>query len=109
VERVDFVTSFGHGEGGDHRERLGIHTQGPTLLVTDLCVMRPDPDTKELVVVSTHPGVTREQITANTGWPVRFADTTAETPPPSLIELEVLRDLQARTARAHSSEAQRHE
>src|SRR6266508_3431791 len=46
VERVDFITSFGHGEGGDHRERLGLSTQGPTLVVTDLCLMRPDPGTK---------------------------------------------------------------
>src|SRR3712207_667072 len=49
VERVDFITSFGFGEGGDHRERLGITTAGPTLVVTELCIMRPDPQTKELV------------------------------------------------------------
>src|SRR4051794_6438229 len=47
LERVDFITSFGFGEGGDHRERLGIRTAGPTLVITDLCAMRPDPQTKE--------------------------------------------------------------
>jgi len=109
VERVDFITSFGHGDGGDHRQRLGIRTRGPTLVVTDLCLMRPDPETKELVVVSIHTGVTREQISANTGWPVRFADSVAQTPPPNATELAVLRDLQARTARAHGVEAGRHE
>src|SRR4051812_47650838 len=57
VERVDFITSFGHGDGGDHRQRLGIRTQGPTLVVTDLCLMRPDRETKELLVVSIHAGV----------------------------------------------------
>src|SRR5215211_1620785 len=46
VERIDFVTSFGHGEGGDHRQRLGIRTAGPSLVVTDLGVLRPDPETK---------------------------------------------------------------
>ena len=35
VEHIDFFTSFGHGEGGDHRQRLGITTKGPTLLITD--------------------------------------------------------------------------
>ena len=80
VERVDFITSFGHGEGGDHRQRLGIRTAGPTLVVTDLCLMQPDPDTKELTVVSLHPGVTREQVQANTGWPLRFAATVVEDP-----------------------------
>jgi glutaconate CoA-transferase subunit B len=109
VERVDFVTSFGHGEGGGHRQRLGIRTLGPTLVVTDLCLMRPDPETKELVVVSIHAGVTREQIGENTGWPVRFAEEVAQTPPPGESELMVLRDLQTRTARAHGLEAERND
>jgi glutaconate CoA-transferase subunit B len=103
VARVDFITSFGHGEGGDHRRRLGLHTQGPTLVITDLCVMRPDPETKELTVVSLHPGVTSEQVIDHTGWAPRFAATVAETPPPGVEELAVLRDLQARTARAHGA------
>ena len=29
--------------------------------ITDLCVMEPDPETRELTVVSLHPGVTRER------------------------------------------------
>src|SRR5690348_4152962 len=66
VEKLDFVTSLGHGEGGDHRARLGVRTKGPTKLITDLCVFEPDPVTKEMTVVSIHPGVTREQIDGNT-------------------------------------------
>ena len=103
VEKVDFITSFGHGRGGDDRARLGMRTAGPTLVVTDLCLMRPDPDGKELVVTSVHPGVTREQIAQATGWPVRFADAVEETRPPDEAELAVLRDLHARTAAAHGS------
>jgi glutaconate CoA-transferase subunit B len=102
VERVDFITSFGYGSGGDHRQRLGIHTQGPTLIVTDLCLLRPDPQTKEFVVTSIHQGVTREDIVEQTGWQVHFADTVEQTPPPTETELAVLRDLQARTERAHA-------
>ena len=44
VDKLDFITSLGHGEGGDHRARLGVKTKGPTKLVTDLCVFEPDPD-----------------------------------------------------------------
>jgi glutaconate CoA-transferase subunit B len=105
VERVDFVTSFGYGEGGDHRERLGIRTRGPTLVVTDLCLMRPDPTTKELTVASIHSGVTREQIVEQTGWPVRFAEVMTTTPPPNATELQTLRELRERTARAHDTAA----
>jgi glutaconate CoA-transferase subunit B len=105
VERIDFVTSFGHGEGGDHRTRLGIKTKGPTKLVTDLAIFEPHPVTREMTVVAVHPGVTREEIRATTGWPVRFAPDVAATPAPSDQELSVLRDLHARTARAHGEKA----
>jgi glutaconate CoA-transferase subunit B len=103
--KLDFITSLGHGEGGDHRARLGLKTKGPTKLITDLCVFEPDPETREMTVASIHPGVTREQIQENTGWTVRYAAQVGETPAPSRQELEVLRELHARTARAHGAAA----
>lgn len=101
VSQVDFITSYGHGAGGDARQRLGLRTAGPSLVVTDLCLLRPDPVTKELRVVSIHEGVTREQVIAATGWPIQFADTVEQTPLPTSRELDALRELYARTARAH--------
>jgi glutaconate CoA-transferase subunit B len=105
VERVDFVTSLGHGPTGRERRALGLAGQGPALLVTDLCMMRPDPDTNEFVVVSLHPGVSADLVRERTGWPVRYAASVEGTPPPSASDLETLRDLQARTARAHKRSA----
>jgi glutaconate CoA-transferase subunit B len=102
VEKIDFFTSFGHGEGGDHRRRLGIRTKGPSLLITDLAIWKPDPETKEFTVVSLHPRVTRDEVQANCGWTVRYADRVEETPAPSELELKTLRDLQERTKRAHA-------
>jgi glutaconate CoA-transferase subunit B len=102
VEKIDFFTSFGHGEGGDHRQRLGITTKGPTLLITDLAIWRPDPETKEFTVTSLHRGVTRQMVQETCGWAVRFADDLGETPEPTTLELGTLRDLQARTAAAHA-------
>jgi glutaconate CoA-transferase subunit B len=101
VDKIDFYTSFGHGEGGDHRQRLGIPTKGPTLLITDLAIWKPDPETKEFTVVSMHRGVTRDRIQDTCGWKVRFSDRLEETPPPSELELTTLRELQARTEKAH--------
>ena len=101
VNELEFVTSLGHGRTGIERRALGLQGGGPALLVTDLCIMQPDAETKEFLVTSLHPGVTRDQVSANTGWPVRFARSVEETPPPTAVELEVLRDLNARTARAH--------
>jgi glutaconate CoA-transferase subunit B len=68
-------------------------------------VFEPDPASKEMTVTLIHPGVTRERIAANTGWPVRFAPNVDETPAPSEQELSVLRELHARTARAHGDAA----
>ncbi|HEX6002311.1 MAG TPA: CoA-transferase subunit beta [Hyphomicrobiaceae bacterium] len=100
VAKLDFITSIGHGEGKGSRERLGVTTKGPTRLMTDLCVMEPDPETSEMTVTSIHPGVTREQIADATGWPIKFAAAVTETPAPTAEELEVLRALHARTRAA---------
>jgi glutaconate CoA-transferase subunit B len=105
VEKLDFFTSLGHGDGGGYREKLGVSTKGPTRLITDLCVFEPDPQSKEMTVTSIHPGITRDQIDANTGWRVRYANAVAETPEPRADELAALRELQARTKRAHGDQA----
>ncbi|EWC39194.1 CoA-transferase subunit beta [Pseudomonas stutzeri] len=101
VDKLAFITSVGFGEGGDHRQRLGLPGQGPVGIITDLCIMEPEAGTNEFVVTSLHPGVTREQVIENTGWAIRFADTLGETEPPTDDELAVLRALEARTAAAH--------
>jgi glutaconate CoA-transferase, subunit B len=105
VEKLPFITSLGHGTGAGSREALGVTTKGPTKVITDLCIMEPDPDTKELTVVSLHPGVTREQVMAGCGWPVKFAADVAETPAPTTQELSVLRELHERTKQAHGGDA----
>ncbi len=101
VDKLDFITSVGHGEGGDSRKRLGLPGAGPVGIITDLCIMEPEAGTHEFVVTALHPGVTREQVVAATGWPIRFADTVATTAEPTELELTALRDLEARTAAAH--------
>jgi glutaconate CoA-transferase, subunit B len=101
VEKLPFITSMGHGEGGDHRLRLGVKTKGPTRLITDLCVFAPDAETKEMTVVSLHPGVSREKVQENCGWPVRFAAAVSVTPTATDEEIAVLRALHARTKKAH--------
>jgi glutaconate CoA-transferase, subunit B len=103
VKHIDFLTTLGHGRTGRERRELGIRTKGPSLLVTDLCVMRPDEESNEMLVRSLHPGITRERVKEATGWDVRFAHEVGETAPPTAEELDVLRELHARTARAHGA------
>ncbi len=104
VKDVDFVTTLGFGRDGKGRDNVPNIGKGPTRVITDLCVMKPDPETKELVVVSLHPGVTREQVTDATGWDIRFAEQLESTPEPNPNELKILRELKARTERAHAGE-----
>jgi glutaconate CoA-transferase, subunit B len=95
VERCDFRSSIGFGDGPGDRERLGLRGGGVRWVITDLGVLEPDPDSCELTVTALHHGVTREQVVEATGWDVRFADSVATTEPPSDDELSALRSLQA--------------
>jgi glutaconate CoA-transferase subunit B len=105
VEKVDFVTSLGHGKGGNDRASYGVTTKGPTKVITDLCIMEPDPVSKELTVMGLHPGVTRDAVVEATGWAVKFASKLTETVAPTEAELKVLRALHARTKAAHEPKA----
>lgn len=102
VDKIDFLTTLGHGLTGRERRELGIRTSGPTLLVTDLCIMRPEPETHELIVTTLHPGVTREDVITNTGWKLRFTNSVDETAAPTSEELEVLRSLHRRSQQAYA-------
>jgi glutaconate CoA-transferase subunit B len=95
VERLDFITSVGHGSGDTTRRQLGFTGAGPTIVITDLGILRPDPTTAELTLTQLHPNVTIEQARAATGWKLAVADTVTETVPPTEEELTVLRRLNA--------------
>ncbi len=100
VERLDFATSAGLLPG-ERVEGVGRRGKGPTALVTDLGILKPDPDSREFTLVSLHPGVTLDQARAATGWDLKAASDLTMTPPPTSAELGVLRALHERTRRAH--------
>ena len=98
VERVGFVTSFGYGNGRDadgrsERERLGLRGGGPRVVITDLGVLEPDPDSLELTLTAVHPGVTAEQARAATGWDLAVSPDLTTTAAPTEHELAILRRL----------------
>lgn len=105
VEKLSFVTTLGHGNGYNHRAELGVTTDGPVAVITDLCILEPDPVSKELTVTTIHDGVSREEVAAACGWPVVFAPDVSITSRPTEDELTALRDLQNRTRLAHTGES----
>jgi glutaconate CoA-transferase, subunit B len=99
VERLDFCTTVGYGDGPGEprsRERLGFAGAGPTAVITDLCVLEPDPRTNELVLTELHDGVDTEQVREQTGWNLKIADQPTRTEPPTVEELAALRELLSR-------------
>jgi len=105
VAKLDFLTSVGHLDGGDSRAKSGARGKGPTAVITDMGVLVPDETTRELTLVALHPGITVEQAKAATGWDLKVAPQLATTKAPTQAQLETLRDLHARTAKAHGTVA----
>ena len=73
VEKLDFRTTVGHGDGPGARERLGFRGKGPTAVITDLGVLEPDPETKVLMLTQIHPGVDVNDVREQTGWDLKVA------------------------------------
>ncbi len=91
VPKVDYITSPGYGDGAGWRERMGLPRGGPSTVITTLGVLRFDPNSQEMVLASTHPGVTVEQVLQNTGWSLKVASDLTKTPSPTEAELAKLR------------------
>jgi glutaconate CoA-transferase, subunit B len=87
VEKVDFRTTV-------TRNNLAA-------VITDLGVLKPDPDTGELILVASHPGVSVQNVQEASGWNLRVAAELENSIEPTVSELAVLRDLESRTRRAH--------
>lgn len=103
VAQLDFRTSAGFLEGHGARQRSGLGGAGPQAVITDFGVLAPEPDTEELVLVGLFDGVDVERARSMVGWPLRQAATVETVTPPTPLELEVLRDLHARTRTAHAT------
>jgi len=101
VESVDFVSSVGFGRNGEGR--AGHRGGGPTVVITDLGVLRPDPETHQLELVAVHPGIDVDAVVAATGWDLRVAADLGAVDRPTEEELTILRALKERTSLAHKT------
>lgn len=93
VPVVDFRTSVGFGDGPGSRAALGLPGRGPVLVITDLGILAPDPQTCALRLTHLHPGVTVERVRAATGWDLAVAPALRHTPAPTTEEIAALRAL----------------
>ena len=100
VDRLDFRTTVGFGDGAGSRERLGFSGAGVTAVVTDLGILEPDPETSELTLTTLHPGVDADSVRSATGWDLRVADEVVTAEPPTGDELRGLRALRSAADKA---------
>jgi len=102
VERLDFRTSAGYLEGAGARARVGLRGGGPEAVIADFGMLAPHPQTEELRLVALFPGASIEEARDKVGWPLLVADAIETIAPPTHIELDTLRALDARTRAAHA-------
>jgi glutaconate CoA-transferase subunit B len=93
VQKVDYITSPGYGDGPGWRERAGLPRGGPSAVITSLGIMKFDPVSKKMFLFSIHPGVTVRDVLDNTGWPLEVAGKPEKTLVPTENELKALREL----------------
>jgi glutaconate CoA-transferase subunit B len=93
VNKLDFLTTPGYLSGPGAREEAGLpEDTGPYRVITQLAVMGFNNDTKEMTLVSVHPGVTVEDVKENTSFNLIVPDKVDVTEPPNQEELKLLRE-----------------
>lgn len=95
LEKVDYITSPGYLDGYNAREKAGLPGGGPAAIITNKCVFRFDPESKEAYLYSLHPGVTVEEVKSEVSWDLKVPDKVLDTPPPTVEEVELIRKLDA--------------
>jgi glutaconate CoA-transferase subunit B len=93
VEKVDFITTPGYLSGPGAREAAGLPPgTGPYRVVSNLGVLGYHPDSKRMMLLSTQPGISVEDVVENTGFELLIPNEVTENPPPTEKELRVLRE-----------------
>jgi glutaconate CoA-transferase subunit B len=94
VERCDFISVFGHGDGGDHRARLGLdrYNAGPASVITPLAILDFETDDHRMRLQSVHPGVSVDAVVAATGFELVVPDDVPTTAEPTAEQLTLLRE-----------------
>ena len=90
-EKVNYITSPGNGDGAGWRKRVGLPRGGPSAVITTKAVLRFGDD-GQAYLASVHPGISVDDVLANTGWKLRVPAKLEQTPEPSGTELQAIRD-----------------
>jgi len=90
VERVNYITSPGHGDGKSWRENIGLKGGGPAAVISTMGVFGFVDGVMN--TRSIHPGFTSEDLIDATGFDLQIANEIMETEQPKEDELKVIRE-----------------
>ncbi len=93
VPKVDFITTPGYLTGPGAREEAGLPPgTGPLYVVSTLALLGFDEESKRMKLLKTQPGVTVDQVVAETGFELIIPSQIETNEPPSDEELRILRE-----------------
>lgn len=89
MEKIDYVTSPGWGDGPDGRAKMGLPTnRGPLAVVTDKGMMKFDEKTKKMYLAGYYETSSIEEIIENTGFEIDCSRAELIEPPtPEVIKM----------------------
>jgi len=88
---ISFVTSPGYLTGGDSRAEAGLRG-GPSRVITDKAIFGFHPETKQMTLLSIHPGITREDVLGTMGFAPIIPSEVTVTEPPEASQLKLIRE-----------------
>lgn len=93
VEKMDFITTPGYLTGPGAREAAGLRWGGPKAVITDKCLLRFDPESKEMYLAALYPNVTVEDVKACVQWNLKVADNVTVVDPPTQEQIDIMRGM----------------
>ncbi len=93
VEKVDFITSVGHLDGGASRTDAGLRPGGPSRVITDKAIFGFREETKEMEVLSVHAGTSIDEVLAEMSFEPYVAAQVPTTVAPTTEEIRLIREV----------------
>ena len=92
-ETISFITSPGYLDGGDSRAKAGLSSGGPSRVITDKAIFGFHPETKQMMLLSIHPGNTLEDVLSTLGFRPFIPQEVSATEPPTAEQLRLIREV----------------
>jgi glutaconate CoA-transferase subunit B len=89
---ISFVTSPGYVTGGNSRAQAGL-SGGPSRVITDKAIFGFHPETKQMMLMSIHPGNTIEDVVGTMGFAPVVPKEVPYTEPPEKEQLRIIREV----------------